>query len=595
MAERRPPQKKGLQESLPERVQERPPPRAPDPNALFAEEDEADSDDSGEGEPLDADRERPRAPTEVLRPAALDWEARLVIESGGHAGRVLMLGGGTATIGRSSRCELPLKGSSGVSRRHCKVQLVGDRYVLLDLESRNGTVVNGVQVDRKILADGDLLEVGDERIRFVITPQASAAAGAGEIDLSDQPTAVVPPVELPPLATRPPDRPRALDGPRDHTPTQRRSDSTEMVSRVAARAHEADEAHDSAEAPDRVDVDALAPTAPSPRGGEHTQSFIIDAQTLAADVARAARNHQELDRTAPGPGLPPPLPGDTLLEIEPKPSGFGALHLLFALGLVVIAGLAVLAWDLGYGDQHLLGLLRGAPEPTVARAALATEAAPTEAAPGEPPPAVVPPAETAEGPAAETARAEVSPAEGPPAEGPPAEGPPAEGPPSEAAPAEGALAEAAPAEGALAEAAPSEAASAEAALAEAALAEAALAEAAPGRRVIAATSAGRIAAVRVRAGQQLERGQVVVVLEGAGGARRKLETLREEERAFARAVEQGRTSARRDLESVRQEIADLERKGRAAPLVSDGRGLVIEVLVKPGDSVRRGQALVRLE
>jgi len=52
---------------------------------------------------------------------------------------------------------------SGVSRRHVKIVRAGDGiYNLIDLDSANGVLVNGVRVDLTILRENDRVEVGPE-------------------------------------------------------------------------------------------------------------------------------------------------------------------------------------------------------------------------------------------------------------------------------------------------------------------------------------------------------------------------------------------------------------------------------------------------
>ena len=47
-----------------------------------------------------------------------------------------------------------------VSRKHCKFVKVGDKYKIIDLNSTNGTFVNGVKVKEKIINDGDNITIG---------------------------------------------------------------------------------------------------------------------------------------------------------------------------------------------------------------------------------------------------------------------------------------------------------------------------------------------------------------------------------------------------------------------------------------------------
>jgi pSer/pThr/pTyr-binding forkhead associated (FHA) protein len=52
----------------------------------------------------------------------------------------------------------------GVSRRHAHLRFRDGRWILQDLESTNGTTVNGVRVGRCELRPGDVIGVGDTRL-----------------------------------------------------------------------------------------------------------------------------------------------------------------------------------------------------------------------------------------------------------------------------------------------------------------------------------------------------------------------------------------------------------------------------------------------
>ena len=52
----------------------------------------------------------------------------------------------------------------GVSREHCQFMREGEKVIVVDLGSTNGTFVNGIKVDRKELSDGDKIMVGSTTI-----------------------------------------------------------------------------------------------------------------------------------------------------------------------------------------------------------------------------------------------------------------------------------------------------------------------------------------------------------------------------------------------------------------------------------------------
>jgi serine phosphatase RsbU (regulator of sigma subunit) len=78
------------------------------------------------------------------------------------------------SVGRAENNTLPLR-DMNVSRHHFSVELVpAQGYVLQDQGSRNGTVVNGQQVKKKILEEGDRIHVGGSTLTFraEASPQA---------------------------------------------------------------------------------------------------------------------------------------------------------------------------------------------------------------------------------------------------------------------------------------------------------------------------------------------------------------------------------------------------------------------------------------
>ena len=53
-----------------------------------------------------------------------------------------------------------------VSRNLAEIRPQGDGFVLVDLGSTNGSKVNGMRVDQRMLADGDEIMFGNTRMRF---------------------------------------------------------------------------------------------------------------------------------------------------------------------------------------------------------------------------------------------------------------------------------------------------------------------------------------------------------------------------------------------------------------------------------------------
>ena len=70
---------------------------------------------------------------------------RLVITEGAREGMEMPLGGGPITIGRSSESNVVIR-DDYTSTHHARLDLRADGWLLTDLESTNGTFVNGQKV-----------------------------------------------------------------------------------------------------------------------------------------------------------------------------------------------------------------------------------------------------------------------------------------------------------------------------------------------------------------------------------------------------------------------------------------------------------------
>jgi Nif-specific regulatory protein len=81
-----------------------------------------------------------------------------------------------ATIGRDATHELPLDDHL-CSRVHARVWFDGQRWLIEDCSSRNGTFLNSQPVARNELEPGDLIRIGDRLIVFVEDSERYAAAG----------------------------------------------------------------------------------------------------------------------------------------------------------------------------------------------------------------------------------------------------------------------------------------------------------------------------------------------------------------------------------------------------------------------------------
>ncbi len=148
---------------------------------------------------------------------------QIVALSGPLAGRTFPLGSGSLSFGRTSDNTVVIS-SPLASRRHAELRFEAGGYVLYDLNSSNGTLLNGQRVQVQRMNPGDVITIGDESFRFdapvaavdktlVATPQApptQPVAGG----YAAPPPLPPPPVggagfQVPPASAAPPPRKRS--------------------------------------------------------------------------------------------------------------------------------------------------------------------------------------------------------------------------------------------------------------------------------------------------------------------------------------------------------------------------------------------------
>lgn len=98
---------------------------------------------------------------------------RVVCNAGPDRGKSWSVDGPTLRIGTSDSCEVRLSDRT-VSRCHGVLRLVGDRYVMADQGSRNGTFVNDVRVIEAFVAPGMRFQIGETQLSFTSEQHVAA-------------------------------------------------------------------------------------------------------------------------------------------------------------------------------------------------------------------------------------------------------------------------------------------------------------------------------------------------------------------------------------------------------------------------------------
>lgn len=109
---------------------------------------------------------------------------RLVAISGKLTGATFNLAAAEVVLGRETSAAICIAEGS-VSRRHSCIKKDGNAFVLTDLNSLNGTFVNGVPVKTRELKHGDRVRLGDSQFLFLMQ-EGEAASTSSDIQFHEQ-------------------------------------------------------------------------------------------------------------------------------------------------------------------------------------------------------------------------------------------------------------------------------------------------------------------------------------------------------------------------------------------------------------------------
>ncbi len=130
---------------------------------------------------------------------------RLVVRQGPVPGQIFELNKSEITVGRDITNDFVINDAE-VSRKHAKLTLVGDRYQVEDLNSTNGTFVDGQRlIGPHLLAVGEIIMFGDNvGVVFDGEPSMPDITVPSTLELGKTPVAAIPTPEdryVPPPAS----------------------------------------------------------------------------------------------------------------------------------------------------------------------------------------------------------------------------------------------------------------------------------------------------------------------------------------------------------------------------------------------------------
>jgi pSer/pThr/pTyr-binding forkhead associated (FHA) protein len=100
------------------------------------------------------------------KPISSAATAKLAIVKGAREGTEFPLTSAQIAIGRSKTGNDLVLNDPEASRNHAVITVENGIYSIKDLQSTNGTIVNGRQITSRVLVDGDVIEIGDTVLVF---------------------------------------------------------------------------------------------------------------------------------------------------------------------------------------------------------------------------------------------------------------------------------------------------------------------------------------------------------------------------------------------------------------------------------------------
>lgn len=92
--------------------------------------------------------------------------ASLTVIAGSNTGDYYPLGRRTLVIGRDEGCLAQIVDQQ-VSRKHAQIRWADDHYVIVDMKSANGTLLNGRPLTGESrISEGDEIAIGESKLMF---------------------------------------------------------------------------------------------------------------------------------------------------------------------------------------------------------------------------------------------------------------------------------------------------------------------------------------------------------------------------------------------------------------------------------------------
>jgi len=110
-------------------------------------------------------------------------QPRLAAISGKLKGAIFTVDEEPMTLGRETAANLCIADTS-VSRRHSRIEKQGEKFVIADLGSLNGTFVNDVPVGKRVLEHGDRIRIGESQFLFLVN-EGATTSNSSEVKIDE--------------------------------------------------------------------------------------------------------------------------------------------------------------------------------------------------------------------------------------------------------------------------------------------------------------------------------------------------------------------------------------------------------------------------
>ncbi len=152
-------------------------------------------------------KRRPETELQVSEQSPIVW--KIIANGSWLSGQEFVVSGTRTVLGRGKDCDITIPGTH-LSRNHAEIVVQGDKLLVRDMNSANGTYVNDEKIDEALVGPGDTIRMDVYSFRV---------EGVGAIN-GDDPTKTKPRVTVDTSAQKALDNIRSINTKKDYSETQ---------------------------------------------------------------------------------------------------------------------------------------------------------------------------------------------------------------------------------------------------------------------------------------------------------------------------------------------------------------------------------------